>query len=198
MIAEKLRDALKELVNIGVGKAAGSLNEILDSHIELEGPAIVLFDPENRDENLVELLRQQLTCVTLGFSGDFAGHTALAFPPQSAIKLVEALTGEQIGQEDLNSMVAGTLNEVGNIIINSVIGSISNILGADLNFTLPRFVEGSFCEYLRAEKLDTNVNILIIQTNFTVQDLQIFGNIFLIFEMQSFQNLLTAIDNLYK
>ena len=37
-------DALKELLNIGVGRAAGSLNQILDKPITLQVPSIMIAE----------------------------------------------------------------------------------------------------------------------------------------------------------
>ena len=38
-------DALKELINIGVGRAAGMLNQILDNHVYLQVPDAKLLSP---------------------------------------------------------------------------------------------------------------------------------------------------------
>ncbi len=39
----KQLDTLKKVVNIGMGKAASKLNELLGSHIEMEAPSIMSF-----------------------------------------------------------------------------------------------------------------------------------------------------------
>lgn len=49
-IREGLNDALKEIINIGVGKAAGTLNNLLNKHIVLEVPN-VNFIPLGEMEN---------------------------------------------------------------------------------------------------------------------------------------------------
>jgi len=38
---EEQLDALREVVNIGIGKAASIFNGMLDSHVELEVPSII-------------------------------------------------------------------------------------------------------------------------------------------------------------
>lgn len=189
-------DALKEIVNTGVGKAAASLNELVDAHIVLEVPRICLFRPEDPDCAGTGLGTSTLSCVQLGFQGIFNGTAALVFPPASAVKLVAALTGENPETPSLDAVMAGTLNEVGNIIINSVIGTIGNILGKSFDYSLPNYLEGRLVELLHADECEIAVTVLLVQTRFCIKDLQVEGNIFLIFELGSFDVLLTSLDAL--
>lgn len=188
-------DALKEIVNTGVGRAAASLNDLLESHIELEVPSVTLFQLEDLDRDLHGFTGVDISCVQLDFHGSFAGTAALVFPPQSAAKLVAALTGEDPGGPSLNAVMAGTLNEVGNILINGVIGTIGNILAKPFDFSLPNYVEGKLEELLCLGKKTVDPTVLLIRTSFRVQELQIEGNIFLIFELGSFDALFAAIGN---
>jgi len=188
-------DALKEIVNTGVGRAAAALNDLLESHIELEVPSITLFQLDDLDRDLHGFTDADISCVQLDFHGSFAGTAALVFPPQSASMLVAALTGEDPGGPSLNAVMAGTLNEVGNILINGVIGTIGNILSTPFDFSLPNYVEGKLEELLCLGKQSVDPTVLLIRTRFRVQERQIEGNIFLIFELGSFEALFCAIEN---
>jgi chemotaxis protein CheC len=92
--------------------------------------------------------------------------------------------------------MAGTLNEVGNIVINGVIGTIGNILAKPFEFSLPNYIEGSLEELLRMGGQSAGLTVLLIRTNFRVQERQIEGNIFMIFELGSFDALFRAIGEL--
>jgi chemotaxis protein CheC len=188
-------DALKEIVNTGVGKAAASLNELVEAHIVLEVPRVTMFRPEENDD-ATGLATATLSCVQLAFHGIFNGTAALVFPPVSAVKLVAALTGENPETPNLNAVMAGTLNEVGNIIINSVIGTIGNIFGKSFDYSLPNYLEGRLVELLRPSDLQGLVTVLLVQTRFCIEDLEVEGNIFLIFELGSFDVLLASLDAL--
>ena len=191
-------DVMKEIVNTGVGRAAASLNSMLDSHIELDVPSIRMF-AFNEIDAVRDLYAPALSCVKLSFSGFFAGSAILVFPPESAVKLVASLTGEAPGTPTLNAVMAGTLNEVGNIVINSVIGTIGNILTKTFDFSLPNYLEGRLDELLSSHGstvAGTDL-ILLIQTRFKVEDRQLEGSIFLIFEVGSFDTLTAAIDTTF-
>ncbi|SRR5579883_6117 len=188
-------DALQELINIGVGRAASLLNEMVDSHIRLEIPFVkVLTALEAYQELAIRFHDDSLASVRLGFTGSFYGTAGLIFPTESASTLVAVLTGEEAGSTELDAVKIGTLSEIGNIVINGVMGSISNVLKQHMNYTLPVYLEDTIDNLL----LSTHVNnskILLAQARFSIEQLEIIGDIILIFEVSTFDALINAINN---
>jgi chemotaxis protein CheC len=189
-------DVLRELINMGVGRAAASLNDLLQSQIELEVPSVSMFRPEDFSEGKKDISEATLSCVQLGFHGSFTGTAALVFPPQSAAKLVATLVGEDPTAPSLDAVMAGTLNEVGNIVINGVMGTIGNILRKPFDFSLPNYLEGRLTDLLRLHEIVEGVTILLVRTHFRVEDRHIEGSMFLIFELGTLDALLKTIDEL--
>ncbi len=187
-------DALKEIVNIGVGKAAGMLNDLISAHIHLQVPLIKVFDIHDLGKEFGDLVNQPLSAVHLMFKGSFSGTSSLVFPPESAVKLVDMLIGTEEVSEDFNALKKGTLTEVGNILLNGVMGSLSNILGKSIEYNLPTYVEGTIISLLGAPDVDPNTTVLLVQTRFRVETHDIVGDIILLFEVGAFDNLLKAID----
>ncbi len=198
MSSEQL-DALKEMIGVGMGKAASMLNEMLDSHIELKVPSLSVIKSKdlNSDSVCAELCGDRLTSVSLGFQGSYKGNSTLVFPEESAVKLVAALTNEEPGSTGLDSVMAGTMSEVGNIVINGVMGSIGNYLENIVEYSLPTYLEGELSDLLGLEKLSEEACVLLAETTFKVQSLQVEGSIFIVFEFDSFGNILSEIDGLY-
>ena len=197
-LTEQQFDSLKEIVNIGVGRAASALNEMLNAHIKLQVPSIYFFNLGETDKIPPHLQSQQLACVQMGFHGSFTGTAALVFPPDSAAKLVTALTGETAGAPGMNAVMAGTLNEVGNILLNGVMGTIGNILAKPFDYSFPDYLEGNLAELLHQPGTEQAIGVLMVQTNFQVEEMQIEGNVFLLFETATFETLLQALDDLLK
>lgn len=189
-------NTLREIVNIGIGKAAGILNGMLETHIELEVPSVIMFDPENPGEKMTDVSGSEITSVQLSFHGPFSGSSALVFPPESVGNLVATLTGEKPDSEGFPETISGTLYEVGNILINAVMGSIANLLTAQIDFSPPSFKEGKFADLIKPDDQQETMTFLLIRTNFKVREPYINGNVFLIFGIDSFEDLLTAIDTL--
>jgi chemotaxis protein CheC len=187
-------DALQELINIGVGRAASLLNEMVDSHIRLEIPFVkVLTASEAYQELETRLDHDSLAAVRLGFTGSFYGTAGLIFPTESASTLVAVLTGEEPGSPDLDAVKIGTLSEIGNIVINGVMGSISNVLKQHMNYTLPVYLEDTIDNLLLSTNV-SNSKIILAQARFTIEQLEIIGDIILVFEVGTFDALMNLID----
>lgn len=210
-LTEEQIDALQELINIGIGRAASMLNEMLESRIILQVPSVKVLDFNQLQQELIEKFADnQLAAVKLSFTGSFSGTAELVFPTESASVLVALLTGEELGTPDLDSVKIGTLTEIGNIAINGVMGSLGNVLNQRMNYTLPIYTEDSIEKLLQLNnyrldepisqdvaKLEVDPTIfLLAQARFTIEQLELIGDIILIFETSSFDVLIKAIDRL--
>ncbi len=188
-------DALKELINIGVGQAAGMLNEMIEFHIRLQIPVVKLLSPDLLQKELGERIgSEQLSTVKLDFGGSFVGTAELVFPTESAATLVAVLTGEEPGSPDLDSLKIGTLSEVGNILLNGVMGSISNILDQPLKYAVPSYTEDSLENLLPFKNNHDQATVLLAEARFDIEELQLQGDIVLFFDVGSFEVLLEAIE----
>ena len=190
-------DAIRELINIGVGRAAGMLNEMTGCTIRLRVPAvrvITIDELAGADEIRTDAT---LSTVTLTFEGRLCGLSALAFPPESAAALVMLLSGEPAESPELDALRIETLKEVGNIVINSVMGSIANILNQHLSYTLPRYQDINVFTLARtAQPKNPEGGVIFADTHFTIEDREIEGSILLILEVGSLEALLDAIHEM--
>jgi len=133
--------------------------------------------------------------VFLDFKGTFSGISAVVFPPDSAAVLVMLLTGEQEKSPELDAMRIEALKEVGNIIINAVMGSIANILTEHLIYSIPTYYEGPFENLARLKRKRLHDEcILLARTNFLVEKLNVEGDILLILEIGSLDALVESIN----
>jgi len=190
-------DILREMINIGVGRAAAILNELTKFRVLLQVPFIKVLSPADLKEETKELGRDMVAAVRLGFEGPFSGRAALVFPPDSASKLVSVLTGEEPGTPELDSVRAGTLEEVGNIVLNGVMGSIGNMLKRNIHYSLPTYIEDTIDKLIFLDRTVPSPNtILLVHIRFTIEQLHIEGDIILLFDVGSFTALLALIETL--
>lgn len=186
-------DGIRELVNIGVGRAAGMLNQMLNEHIELQVPYVKVFQTDGLRESVeLELGSELLSAVQLAFRGTIAGSASLVFPPDSAAKLVGLLTNEQDDSTDLDAIRTGTLTEVGNIILNGVMGSFSNVLHCHLMYAVPIYMEDRVVALIGLD--GGGGTTVLAHTHFLIRKYQIHGDILLLFEVDSFKTLVDSID----
>ncbi|MDB9311995.1 chemotaxis protein CheC [Spirulina sp. CS-785/01] len=189
------RDALQELVNIGVGQAAGTLNEMVRSHIHLQVPEVSVLSLHEAQTILQSRLNSDLlSSVRLQFHGNFAGVAQLIFPTDSAAKLVTMLTGEDAKISELDSLKIGTLSEIGNILLNGVMGTMSNVLEQHVEYSMPVYVEQTVTQLLNSSS-DYASTVILAQARFRIEQLHITGDIILIFKVGSLNRFLATLKD---
>lgn len=194
-ITQRKLDAIKELLNIGVGRAAEILNSMLQSHIDLEIPSILVLSSNDIKKELDFIENELFAGVEMKFKGTFTGKTKLVFSYDSAKKLVYALTGENRVAEIMDSLMAGTLSEIGNIVINAIMGSISNVLNLNFEYSVPEYEEGSY-EKIFAEYINRDFPVIMCaKTKFLVTKFEISGELVLFLEITAYDKISELIDN---
>jgi len=199
-ISNEDTDALRELINIGVGRAAGALNDMVGAHVQLRVPSIRLVSPAEIKETVSSTDEQKLAAVRLGFGGEIQGTATLLFPSDSASKLVAMLTGEKLGTSDLDSLRAEALTEVGNILLNGVMGSITNVLEQHISYQVPAYSEETPDDLVETVLKQTDSAVLLAQTqflvgqtHFSVEQEKVEGEVTLLFGTESFEFLIKRI-----
>jgi chemotaxis protein CheC len=193
-LTDEQLDALGELFNIGVGKGADNLNQMLDCQIQIRVPHLEVLSLNGLKEQAQKLAPKNVSTISLQFDGSISGNTMLAFPPQSAQKLVAALTGEEPGSPELDSVTVDTLSEVGNIIVNSVMGSITNFFKQRLDYSVPNYAEDTVHNLISSHVTDSNCSIIMAKAQFSIENLEIQGEIILVFSLGSLEVLIEAIE----
>ncbi|WP_354635038.1 chemotaxis protein CheC [Planktothricoides raciborskii] len=190
-------NTLQEVFNIGVGRSAGVLNEMIGLHICLQIPWVKIMSPLEAKKELADRLEgNPLSTVRLTFGGTLSGNAQLVFPTDSASQLVSILTEGELSSPDLDSMKIGALTEVGNIVLSGIMGAMSNLLKQDFEYLLPNYLEDSVDHLLEIQGYNANHTILLAQNSFNIEDMPIKGNIILLFKLGSFENLMAAISHL--
>jgi chemotaxis protein CheC len=189
-------DTVREVINIGVGKAAGILNKMFTYRIDLEVPTISILSAEDLIKELDDGLHESISSVNLSFKGEFSGLAKLIFPTESAAKLVTAFTEEDTDEEDLDEIRSATLAEIGNIVLNSLMGSIGNSLSLRINYSTPIYIEDRIEQLLNLKKAQVEPYSMLAKTKFNIEKLNISGNFVLLFEIGSLDKFIHLIDDL--
>lgn len=196
-LTDEEEDALKELINIGVGRAAGMLNEMTASRIRLRVPWLRVAEAGEL-RSIIDEETEQLSAVKMGFGGPFCGTAALIFPKTEAALLVSHLTGEPFDTPDIDALRTVTLTEIGNIVVNCVLGSMMNLLQRQVSFTLPFYSEGDLASVICSSVASPTDRVLLVRTRFCLEEMQIEGDIVLILEVGSLDQLCLGIESLEK
>jgi len=187
------RDLIAELIHIGVGHAASTLHSLIGHKITLVVPEVCLITLDSYQRSHPEIADQLLSTVSMDFRGSFDGSASLMFPTDSAHTLVSALTGEYSDSPRLDELRAGTLAEVGNILLNGVMGSISNTLNIGLSYFVPDHIECPIAHIFLRNNAEADT-VLQARTVFSINDLEVTGNILLFFKLESCSKLINAVN----
>jgi len=187
-------DALLEVFSIRIGRAASTLNQIVGSHVHMELPALQICQASGLAAALPGLCGKRLTMVSMSFDGVFSGNSGLILPEQDALRLVAALAGDRQDATALDEMRVGALTEVGNIVLNAILGSIANALGGGLDYTVPDFVEDTLENlFFDGDEVAPDADVLIAGAVVQVERLKIATEIVLVLEMTTVLELADAL-----
>jgi chemotaxis protein CheC len=187
-------DALKEVINVGVGYAAASLNELVGKPITLQVPELDVLALSEARERVSALGWTRVASVQLTFSGPLKGNVALVFPYDDAVKLVGLLTGDDGCNADVDGIRAATLEETGNILLNGVVGSISNLLQGEISFSIPYYSEQGGWPVRSSVDRIAGGCVLLARARFGVSEHEIEGEIYLLFDIGDLERLVAALD----
>ncbi len=180
------RDALTELVNIGVSRAAASLRSMVGRQVLLAVPSIEIVGSREASALISEREAGDLVAVRQDFAGAFSGRAMLVFPQANSLELARAVIGDAASDSEAAEMEEEALAETGNIILNNCLGSMANMLRQSLSMTLPKVF------HTRGEALFTlgshgeaDSTVLFLYINFSVLGRDIRGYIAMILDMPS-------------
>ncbi len=185
-------DAFKEVFNIGVGYAADSLSRMIKEAVILTIPELSLTCGKDAIINRASPNTNEYSMVTQQFTGDLNADAVIMFPENKSIELVRLMVGEEILAEEMNAMEQETLTEIGNILLNSCISTISNTIGSQFQCSMPRYLCGNMNELFPNQLKDDDC-LLTLNIDLLVESKQIHGHMMFLMKMDSLDTFKHAI-----
>ncbi|ABZ84578.1 chec-like family protein [Heliomicrobium modesticaldum Ice1] len=205
MLSPLQQDALREFMNVTIGQAGSVLSEMVSQKVHLEVPEVYLL------QNLQE------TEVGKGLSGYLSGHVVssvlrfeigcngvarLVFPRDKGKLLVNLLLGEELlfngegGDNSFSETDTDAMKEIGNVLLNVIVGSLGNLLETRIEYSLPEVEFLYLKDGEQRPALCGGYYTLVIRNTFVVGDTRIEGAIFVMLCLDSATQLLGKIDEL--
>ena len=164
---ESHRDALSELANLGIGRAASSLRVMVGQEILLSVPGVAVVPRSHAAQMIGGHETTKLVAVRQDFQGDFAGRALLIFPETKSLDLVRAIAGAELPLEDIVALEHEALAETGNIILNNCLATMANALQRTLQVSLPDVFRGDGKELFGVATAASDV-VLMLYVNITI------------------------------
>ncbi|MDD9950996.1 MAG: hypothetical protein OXT67_05470 [Zetaproteobacteria bacterium] len=177
-LSDEERETLVELIHIGMGRACASINQMVLNKVKWKIP-IIPRQEDIKSGILQDKAKENLVMSSLNFSGDLTGHVDIMFSRESGTELTAILNEIEPKDVDPQTMVE-TLNEIANITVNSIVGTLSNLLQKKLDFKTPVFHDSTQLATANATDPSIQENVVVI-AEFTIANTQVEGSFQLVF-----------------
>jgi chemotaxis protein CheC len=187
-LTELERDALAEVSNIAMARAANSLRQMLEHQVLLSVPIVDILTQEAAARVVAKRGNTNLVAVRQDFTGPFSGRALLIFPEANSLELVRAVVGRTLPLEDIVDLEEEALAETGNILLNSWVATIANLLKRSLKMSLPVVVRGDGRHMFEGAETTAKL-VLFLHITFEISKREISGYVALLMDIPSMDEL---------
>lgn len=141
------RNAIEEVINIGLGRAAVSLSEIASDEIMLIASDAHLSNINTGQA--LDLIKKpspgNMVSIAQNLEGDVNASALVIFSEADAIEIVRHMLAAQDAEEFCAEYEYEVMSEVGNMILNACISALANMMQLSVESFLPVHHSGE-CE----------------------------------------------------
>ncbi len=173
-------DGLKEIVNVGGGNAATSISQMINSRVDMDVPEVEVMA---YDELYQKIIADdvEMHAVLSKIVGDIDGALLFVIADKSGQKIAKMMLGSD--DNPSNEIIASAVTELTNILFNSFLRAIGDMLQIQLIASLPISRYDFFgaiisSAYMAFDHYDEQ--ILVIHNEFTYNNENLDASLFLI------------------
>ncbi len=197
-LLELEQDALTEIFNIGVGMAADVLSQMVGEQVRLSVPVVELTSQQDAKNYYLVREQRQLCAIRQTYTGEVTTDAILMFPEENSLELVRLMVGGDLPLEQLTEMEQDAMAEIGNIILNAVISSISSTLDLTFEGSLPDVsvvnTENIFAHRTGGTQVsDENAPVLALTIDFELSTRQVSGYLAFLLDIPSSEKLISRL-----
>jgi chemotaxis protein CheC len=189
LLSELENDALVEIFNIGVGQAAASMGALVNEEVTMSVPSISFLNRAEAGQLLGGKGGERICGVSQYYQGAFSTEAILMFPEDKSLEIVRLMVGESVPLQELTEMEQEAMSEIGNIILNSCVGTLANIFQHQLEGSLPQYHVGTSEEILAASGSAAGTVVLMLHIDFILEKHQIHGYVAFVLDVSALHDL---------
>jgi len=185
--------ALQEICNIGAGNAATSLSGLMNKEVGLSVPNVNVISIE---EMLSKNAEEIVTAILISLSEDIGGFLLIVFDKSAKNDIIKTLSfnPEDTGLD--SEMNISILEETGNIIASSFLGSLMSMTGLKSSNSVPALCEDVLYSILSSILIEVNQEAdeaLELETDLTISGERINGHVYLLPTEDSLEKIFAAL-----
>jgi chemotaxis protein CheC len=194
-LSELHLDALAEVFNVGAGRAAASLSEIVGDEVKLSVPSVEIRRSADVDASIMALTSLKFGVVSQHFSGPFEAQALLLFTESHALEIVRDMMGSQMSIEELAEFEQEAMCELGNIILNACLSAMADMLHISLNSSLPDYKIASADDIFKSlHNSEDQPFILVLHIDLSIEKRHSEGHLIFLLSSMSLRSLVQQIE----
>lgn len=190
-LSEFEMDALNELFNVGLHRAAASLSELTNQRVLVDQPRLWVCAIGELPARLREVVDGDLATVRQSFGGPVSGDATLLLEYEKAVQLANLTAGDDVAIAGrLGEAAREVLVEIGNVVLSACLGAFGNVLQLPVSFSVPRMLLQSVEGVVRSveEGISTDhtpAYALVAATQFGLSEVEIGGYLIVVIGVDS-------------
>jgi chemotaxis protein CheC len=195
-------EMLTDIIDTGVGRAGSILSELVGHRVRMQVPLVGVTDFTDLHACLGIEDDAQLVSVCQQFHGTMDGYALLLLSRKNGNALAQRLIDDKIDPASMDTERSETLVEIGNILTNNILGTISNVIGHRFEYQVPVYREGSLPEIIGFSSCAATCSIgdsytLYARANFDFDEERVVGSVLVFLTAGAFDLLIKMIDGLH-
>ena len=189
-------DFLKEVFNLGLGKAAAEISKLAKDKYEL-----VLDLPTLEFTNLSNIIEhfdnsnQALSAVSQEYTGPVDGRISMIYSDRATLELISLFLGKNIPPTKLANLESDALKEAGCHLINACVSSMSSVFIKEFDTELPFIYHGNAKHVLIHPGEPPDKQVIFVKSDFHIESINLNGYISILIECDSIDKLINLIDS---
>lgn len=194
-------DILKEIFNIGVGRSADMLSQMLNKKILLDVPNIKIVESSaemDLETYFSKGIKGTIMVSSLSFQDELSGEANLIFPAGKMRTIINLCIEEDsnLDSMEFTDIDFDVIREIGNIILNSIIGEIGNFLNKNIEYTLPNVKIFEIMDFEDRIKDMEDMNSLLLSISFIIDDVEVEGAVIINFTIGSIKEIFRIVNKM--
>ncbi len=204
------RDALQEVGNIGAGNAANALAKMINKRVDINIPSVEMVEL-NKFADRISKKNEKLFVAWSNVTGKTRATVLSIFSIKDILEItsiiVEDKTKKKITEESLKSindlpeLYRSAMGELGHILGSHYASALGDLLSIKMMTEVPdmNIDQGKQLFKILKDEIGLLEKLsLVITTNVIITDIKITGTFLYIPEIETLQDLLTALENFNK
>ncbi|MFT6984261.1 MAG: chemotaxis protein CheC [Psychromonas sp.] len=195
-------DALKELANIGMGRAGAKLSEVFEHRVTLNVPNVAMVDADKLDAwaSKAELSSPIVNIIQQYFIGDIEGRSTFIIGGHNFTDLVKILGYEESDAAD-EKRQQEMLLDVSNAVNSACLSGLAEQLALDIELTNPSIIafnkpNSELKNFVFKQKHQETHQTLLFEIKFFIKDIDLRCDNIISLKINSLDNLHNALQRL--